>query len=364
MIRLHSILGTGAYGVVYLGRHRVTGKRYAVKWITNAKLAENEIRIHSRLSGHDNILGFKKVVREDDKIFIVLEYATGGDLFAAITKCSVPDNNTIRHLFLQILDAIQHCHQNGVAHRDLKPENILLVDRCIKLADFGLSTTQPVSIEFGCGSTFYFSPECQGGIIRNNQRIKAYSTQLNDIWSLGVILINLVAGRNPWKQANLADPTFAAYVHKPHRFFRKIFSTISNELDSILQRIFCLDPARRISLPELRVRILNCTSFLRDKAPITNLPLNSSPAKDAAVAPTSQPLEMTLTMLNYVNCFTDDVAPLTAPPSPSCSSSSCSSTSSNTSLNYPSTPRSVSPKHKLVGPLVIHHPSSLIDWTQ
>ncbi|KAF7729312.1 hypothetical protein EC973_004568 [Apophysomyces ossiformis] len=371
MIQLQSILGTGAYGVVYLGRHRMTGKSYAVKWITNTKSAENEIRIHSHLNGHKNILGFKKVVREYGKIFLILEYARGGDLFAAITKCAVPDNQTIRQLFIQILDAIQHCHQHGVAHRDLKPENILLVDRCVKLADFGLATTQPVSAEFGCGSTFYFSPECQGGVIRDNKRIKAYSTQLNDIWSLGVILINLVAGRNPWRQANLGDPTFAAYARKPRRFFRQIFPCISSELDLILQRIFCLDPARRISLPELRYRILSCTTFLRDKEALTSVMENTFNVNHTNFVPTSQPVKMSLTILDYVNYFTDDFSPsasssLIAPPTPSCSSSSSSSSSSETSLHYPAVPETVTlnqPKQFIEDPLLVQPPSPFIHWT-
>lgn len=104
--------------------------------------------------------------------------------------------------------------------------------------------------------------ECQGGLIRNHQRIKGYGTQQNDIWSLGIILINLTTGRNPWKQANLNDSSFAAYCHANRPgFFRVILPSISNELEAILERIFCLDPARRIGLPELRLRILQCRSF-------------------------------------------------------------------------------------------------------
>ncbi|KAI9304454.1 kinase-like domain-containing protein [Cunninghamella echinulata] len=266
-LQLVSILGIGAYGIVYHGKHVHTKKSYAIKLLTNTKISHGEIAIHSHLSGHDHILTFEKVVYEQHLTFIVLEYSSQGDLFAAITHPVyglVGNNDAIKYIFLQILDAVEYCHINGVAHRDLKPENILMFPHWkIKLADFGLATTQSVSAEFGCGSTFYFSPECQSGMIRNNRRLKGYSTQQNDIWSLGVILINFAAGRNPWKQANMQDATFAAYVQKPKHFFKRILPGISDELDRILSRIFCLDPALRISLPELRILIQKCHSFTR-----------------------------------------------------------------------------------------------------
>ncbi|CAO3653027.1 unnamed protein product [Cunninghamella blakesleeana] len=279
--QLISILGIGAYGIVYLGKHIQTQKNYAIKLLTNTKVSHGEIAIHSQLSGHDNILTFEKVVYEKDLTFIVLEYSSEGDLFAAITHPThglVGNDDAIKYIFLQILDAVEYCHLNGVAHRDLKPENILMFPGWkIKLADFGLATNQSVSAEFGCGSTFYFSPECQSGMIRNNRRLKGYSTQQNDIWSLGVILINFATGRNPWKQANMQDPTFAAYVQKPRHFFKRILPGISDELDRILSRIFFLDPALRISLPELRIRIQKCHSFTRQPSTKHSLKMSHYP---------------------------------------------------------------------------------------
>ncbi|OAC97832.1 hypothetical protein MUCCIDRAFT_122503, partial [Mucor lusitanicus CBS 277.49] len=212
-IRLVSVLGIGAYGVVYLGVHVQNGRYVAVKLLTHMNISYRESDIHAYLSGHPNILKFEKVVQEHHKTFMVIEYTAEGDLFAAITKNKyniVGNNDAIRHIFLQIIDAVHFCHQNNIAHRDLKPENIMLGPQLqVKLADFGLATLNSVSNEFGCGSTFYFSPECQGATAA--QPTPCYSTQKNDIWSLGVILINLTAGRNPWKQATVKNATFAAY---------------------------------------------------------------------------------------------------------------------------------------------------------
>ncbi|KAJ8652150.1 hypothetical protein O0I10_012208 [Lichtheimia ornata] len=291
-IQLIAVLGVGAYGIVYQARHVKTRRLYAVKLVTTsmnhhhpASFRCREAEIHQQVNEHDNILTFVKQVWMGEWLFLVLEYAPYGDLFSAITHPTstiVGNNESIRHIFLQILDAVQHCHNHGVAHRDIKPENILVFpDQQVKLADFGLATTQSVSANFGCGSTFYFSPECQGGITRDYKRIKGYSTRPNDVWSLGVILINLTAGRNPWKQATMHDSTFAAYTRRTAGFFKLILPCISNELNAILERVFCLDPALRISLPELRMRVLQCHSFIAE--PITapqpppDIPLPETP---------------------------------------------------------------------------------------
>lgn len=162
-IQLLSILGIGAYGVVYLGQDVYTQRYYGVKLLTNSSLGNNEeANIHARLSGHPNILKFEKLLTENNRTFLIFEYASGGDLFTAITKHKmniVGNNEAIRHIFIQIIDAVQYCHENNIFHRDLKPENILLGPHLqVKLADFGLATTDIISQEFGCGSTFYFSP--------------------------------------------------------------------------------------------------------------------------------------------------------------------------------------------------------------
>jgi serine/threonine protein kinase len=114
---------------------------------------------------------------------------------------------------------------------------------------------------------FFLTLECQGGggislqhqeqQQDQNHRIKGYSTQKNDIWSLGIILINLTAGRNPWKQATLRNKSFASYVRNPRHFFRSILPCISEELERILLRIFCLNPARLYHYQNYAIIFLN-----------------------------------------------------------------------------------------------------------
>ncbi|GAA5796969.1 hypothetical protein HPULCUR_002347 [Helicostylum pulchrum] len=332
-IQLVSIIGSGSYGVVYLGRYVYTNRYYAVKCVANTLVTENEITVHSMLSGHANVLSLEKVVKEQDAVFIIMEYATHGDLFSLITSHDViGKTKVIRHLFLQILDAVQHCHHNLIAHRDLKPENILLLsNHRVKLADFGLTTSQSISNEFNCGSSFYFSPECQGFSISNTEfkSVRYYDTISNDIWSLGVILINLVSGRNPWKKANMQDAAFATFVKQPRKFFRTILPGISKSLDRILIRIFCLDPAKRITLFELRSMILSCRSFT------TSIPVTTKPIIQPLIS--NQEITCTKsfesTVMAYIGDYIDDEQ--------SIKKKSCSYTSS---INEdPPTPRNGSP---------------------
>ncbi|CAG8802097.1 12203_t:CDS:2, partial [Gigaspora rosea] len=268
LLEITHILGVGAYGVVYSAKNVLDQRVYAVKCMPKAnidarqhKLHITEISLHAQLNGHPNIINMEKIIDTEDSLNVVLEYSNEGDLFSMITEKGIylGNDDLIKQVFAQILDAVQFSHYNGIYHRDLKPENILVFDdgMTVKLADFGLATTDTWSNDFCCGSSFYMSPECQGGLY---ERVSSYETAPNDVWSLGIILINLVCGRNPWKQASLSDETFSAYIQNPE--FLKTILPISDELNEILNDVFALDPEKRISLSEFKERVLECDSFL------------------------------------------------------------------------------------------------------
>ncbi|GAN01312.1 RAN protein kinase [Mucor ambiguus] len=269
-LEIVKVLSIGPYGQVYMARHIQTFKRYAIKSLPHVGLdsrqlafQRNEITLHSHLSDHPHIIRLEKVVQTSEWTHAILEYGSEGDLFSAITEKSIYHGNhaLIRDVFLQLIDAVRYSHDNHIFHRDLKPENVLVFNggRTVKLADFGLATTDAISTDYGCGSTFYYSPECQGGLDR--QKRVGYATAPNDVWALGIILINLSAGRNPWRLASLDDETFCGFLHDPNLLLKIL--PISAELNKILKRIFCLDPHRRITLDELYIRIQRCTYFTR-----------------------------------------------------------------------------------------------------
>jgi serine/threonine protein kinase len=171
-LELKAILGTGAYGVVYSAYNHATGIWYAVKALskTNAngepldrrqkEFQSREIRLHYLASAHPNVVSMLKIEEDKDCTYVILEYCPEGDLFSNITERGlyVGDDALVQRAFLQILDAVEHCHNLGIYHRDLKPENILVSNDQVLLADFGLATTDPESEDHGCGSTFYMSP--------------------------------------------------------------------------------------------------------------------------------------------------------------------------------------------------------------
>lgn len=266
-IQLTEVLGVGAYGVVYKAKDVFTGCLYAVKTLNKHGLdsrqrsfQKREIRLHRDASRHENILSVYSILDEPDCTFVIMEYCPEGDLFINITERGLyPGNDALaRSAFLQILDAVEFCHQSGIYHRDLKPENVLVTDggETVKLADFGLATTDPYSADFGCGSTFYMSPECQQ---KDPKAFSCYASAPNDVWSLGVMLVNLTCGRNPWRRASVDDATFAAFARNPA--FLNTILPVSEQLNYILQRVFEINPSKRITIPELRALVLQCTSF-------------------------------------------------------------------------------------------------------
>lgn len=173
-LRFDSILGTGAYGVVYSAVDIYNRTRYAVKTLSKfnadgspldqrqTTFQAREIRSHWEASAHPNVVGMLKIIDEPDCIFVVLEYCPEGDLFYNITELGQYVGNDVlaKHVFLQLLDAVSYCHSRGIYHRDLKPENVLVTNQgnTVKLADFGLATSSETSEDYGCGSTFYMSP--------------------------------------------------------------------------------------------------------------------------------------------------------------------------------------------------------------
>jgi len=281
-LQLTGILGVGAYGVVYTAIDIQTNIPYAVKALNKIgldprqrKFQQREIQLHHQASAHPNVVSLVKIMDAPDCTYVVIEYCPEGDLFSNITEQGkyVGNDALAKQAFLQILDAVEYCHSIGIYHRDLKPENVLVTDQGMtcKLADFGLATTDHVTSDYGCGSTFYMSPECQTS---SPKAYSCYASAPNDVWSLGVILVNLTCGRNPWKRASFDDSTFRAFMKDP-KFLRTILP-ISLELDAILRRIFEFNPAKRATIPELREMILRCPAFTATKTAVLT-PLSTPP---------------------------------------------------------------------------------------
>lgn len=171
-LELLNILGSGSYGVVYRALDVQSSPSapvyYAVKCLfkngnpRRLRFQRREIELHRKASIHPNVVTLHSAIEDENWFYLVMDYGSEGDLFNMITdrKRYLGNDQLVKDIFIQILDALQHCHNMGVYHRDLKPENILCFEggSQVKIADFGLATSERSSGEFGCGSGFYMSP--------------------------------------------------------------------------------------------------------------------------------------------------------------------------------------------------------------
>ncbi|KAG2367285.1 kinase-like domain-containing protein [Suillus spraguei] len=286
---LVDMIGSGSYGNVYRALDAQSDPcepvYYAIKCLPKTELSperlvcqKREISLHSLVSrSSPHICTLHEIIEEELYIYFVLDYCPGGDLYTAIIENRIYQNNVplIKRAFVELLDGVHACHQLGVYHRDLKPENILCrqggLD--IRIADFGLATKSRLSQEFGVGSSYYMSPEC----ISREMKYPHYSPLHTDIWSLGIILVNMVSGRNPWRFATPSDEGFLGYLYNVD-FLREVLP-ISRPFNEILKRIFRLQPLSRITLPELREEILKLDTFYMSDAELRDA---SDNAREAA----------------------------------------------------------------------------------
>lgn len=184
-LELTEVLGEGAYGVVYLARSQEpdnascsssspaslsASREYAVKvlrkvadWTPEGQCQRREVELHQLAAGaHPGVLPLHTVVEDEEHIYLVLDFCRGGDLYMAIVERHIfaQNDELVKHVFVQILDAVQACHDLGVYHRDLKPDNIFVSADGAKayLGDFGLATDEALSTNHACGSSYYMSP--------------------------------------------------------------------------------------------------------------------------------------------------------------------------------------------------------------
>ncbi|THH18620.1 hypothetical protein EW146_g2385 [Bondarzewia mesenterica] len=141
--------------------------------------------------------------------------------------------------------------------RDVHPANILCTEDGSKLsfANFELATTDVVSDDFGSGEPSTMSPECLGQAFRFGE----YSTRHSDIWSLGIVLCNMLTGCNPWGSASTEDDEFVDFIHEPEFFCEKF--PLSREANDLLRLILALNPLSRISLAVLRREVEEIGTF-------------------------------------------------------------------------------------------------------
>ncbi|KAG8214995.1 Pkinase-domain-containing protein [Butyriboletus roseoflavus] len=256
-------IGKGSSGRVRIARHTKTGQYAAVKIVSKQHLLnsttitrptdtpehmllsiEREIVI-MKLIEHPNVMRLYDVWETSSELYLILEYVEGGELFDYLcTRGRLAPPEALA-CFQQIIAAVDYCHRFGVAHRDLKPEN-LLMDRQgnIKVADFGMAAWQTGAreglLQTACGSPHYAAPEVVMG--------RAYDGRASDIWSCGVILFALLAGRLPFD-----DEDLGTLLDKVKSGRYEMPMGIEPDARDLVERMLQRDVEKRITMPEILV---------------------------------------------------------------------------------------------------------------
>ncbi|XP_060730529.1 serine/threonine-protein kinase MARK2 isoform X7 [Tachysurus vachellii] len=245
--RLLKTIGKGNFAKVKLAKHILTEKEVAVKIIDKTQLNSSslqklfrEVRI-MKLLNHPNIVKLFEVIETEKTLYLVMEYASGGEVFDYLVAHGRMKEKEARAKFRQIVSAVQYCHQKCIVHRDLKAENLLLdADMNIKIADFGFSNEFTVGnkLDTFCGSPPYAAPELFQG--------KKYDGPEVDVWSLGVILYTLVSGSLPFDGQNLKE-----LRERVLRGKYRIPFYMSTDCENLLKKFLILNPTKRGSLEQI-----------------------------------------------------------------------------------------------------------------
>ncbi|KAF9680580.1 hypothetical protein SADUNF_Sadunf06G0136600 [Salix dunnii] len=241
-------IGEGTFAKVKLAVDTTNGHNVAIKIMDKNMVMESDLKNQvqreirtMKLLHHPNIVRIHEVIGTKTKIYMVMEYISGGQLADKLSYANKLDESEARKIFHQLIDAVDYCHTRGVYHRDLKPENLLLDGKGnLKVSDFGLSAFhKPASmLTTACGSPCYVAPE----LIAN----KGYEGAAADVWSCGIILFELLSGYLPFDERNLImlyKKISTAQYTCPQWF--------TESQKKLISRILNPNPRKRITISEI-----------------------------------------------------------------------------------------------------------------
>lgn len=246
-------LGSGAFSVVKLAENRKTGEQFAVKVVDKVavgrekkEMLEREIDILSRIQ-HPGIVSVLEIYEADKYLYLVMELATGGELFDSIVKRGKYSEKDAARITREIAEAVNYLHSKGIVHRDLKPENLLLSDESenshVKIADFGLSKMMDAQavLQTACGTPGYVAPEVLMG--------EGYHQEV-DIWSIGVVMFILLCGYPPF-YAETNTKLFDKIMGGKYAFASPYWDKISESAKDLIRHLLVVDPKKRYTSDQI-----------------------------------------------------------------------------------------------------------------
>ena len=243
------ILGEGSFSVVQLYEDKKTKIKYAVKKMNieniekitkNKNLINTEVNIHGRIN-HPNIIKLHNYFRIKNNSYLILEYSPNGTLFDIIRSSHGLSEIYSFYYFLQTLNAIYFLHLHSIIHRDLKPENLLINEKnIIKLCDFGWSVKLKDNKRTTfCGTVEYMAPE----IIKKQE----YDETI-DIWSLGVLLYELVHSYSPFFSEDLDVKKIGNNITNNNLKFK---DGLSEDYKNLVASLLIKDSTKRIKIEDI-----------------------------------------------------------------------------------------------------------------
>lgn len=242
-------LGRGAFSIVYLATNKGTGQQYAVKVINKKDLGKDyeknlkmEVDILKKVN-HPNIIALKELFDTPDKLYLVMELVTGGELFDKIVEKGSYTESEAGQLVRKIVSAVDYLHNLGIVHRDLKPENLLLKradnDLEIAIADFGLSKIvgQQMMMQTACGTPSYVAPEVLNA--------SGYGKEV-DMWSIGVITYILLCGFPPF-YGDTVPEIFEQIMEANFDYPEEYWGSVSKEAKDFINKLLVVDSDKRLT---------------------------------------------------------------------------------------------------------------------
>jgi len=286
-------LGAGGFASVCEASHAQSKERVALKCIErNALNPDAMIKKETSLCRtlkHRNIVAYKAHYVTDHAVYLALELAEGGELYDQLEQVGKFTEARARDFFKQLVEGVSYCHEMGVCHRDIKLENLLLsADGILKITDLGFSTQftngSPKSV---VGTALYVAPEV---VLRDGRE---YNGEAADVWSMGIILYLLTAGRFPFNRGHVGGVGPGMSRASKERFRNdnfRVFPHFSPTLVSLLRRILCADPSRRATIDEIRQHEWYTADERKDSptsggeaSPVTTPPNTPARTPDAVV---------------------------------------------------------------------------------